>query len=229
MSPYRALLALALVIAAAACDRGTTEPPAGPASFVHELAFVDPPQFGWEGQTLPVVVRGTDTGGEGVPGVRVQFRTVIAAGSLSAADVLTDTLGRAAVDFTLGWDASGWNALEAFIDNPAVAPVQWGISIARRPRVSFERNNVVLARPGAEDTLFARVLDAQGELMLGHSVSFTATEPGVVSFFTIFASGTIRGMLAGVRAERVGSTRVIATHPSGAADTAQVQVLPGTP
>jgi hypothetical protein len=228
MLRFRILLACLPALAWGACH-STSAPPPDPASFVTTLAFVDLPTLAWEGQTVPVVLRAADGGGHGVPDVRVQFRALAPESSLAATTATTDSAGLARVEVTLGWPQSGWNAIEAAIDNPAVAPIQGAISTVRRPRVSFERDSVRLAGVGAHDTLFARVLDAQGELMIGHGVAFVASEPGVVSFYTITVSAARRGMLAGVRGERAGSTRVIATHASGAADTAWVQVLSGTP
>jgi hypothetical protein len=228
MSACRRLWLLLLVVASAACE-GSRLPTEDPGPLVIGLRFVDPPSFAWEGQSVPIQVQAINGDNQGVAGVRVHFRAALPGGVPSEPSAVTDSLGLARVSFTLGPGQNGWNAIEAFVDDPAVAPVRQGISTGARPRISFARDSVVLARTGAADTLFARVLNANGDLMPGESVTFTATNPGVISFFGLMVSGSVRGMMAGVRGEQVGTTRVIATHASGAADTAFVKVLASPP
>lgn len=73
------------------------------------------------------------------------------------------------------------------------------------------------------------MLDASGQLITGESVDFEVTDPDVVSLYPIMTTGSTRSMRAGVTGKAVGTTRVIATHRSGTADTAVVEVRAGAP
>lgn len=218
--------AVLLVLSVAACE----DNPTGLAEQVHSLKPVILTPAGWVGQALPLQFRARDEQGRGVSGVEVFFSATAGGGTLSAASALTDSVGIAEVVLTLGSEGvgpqGGWNAVEARIDGPA-EPALLGISTTPRPRVDFQVDTVFLSRPGGADTLFAGVLNDAGEVIIGESVDFTTPHPEVVSFHGIMTSGTYRGMLTGVRGERSGTTRVVATHRSGAADTVLVQVGPG--
>jgi hypothetical protein len=83
---------------------------------------------------------------------------------------------------------------------------------------------VKLAGIGCQHTFFAKVLD-DGQVAIGSSVEFSLTQQGVVSLFPVTGvTGSYRAMLAHAFAATPGTTQLIATHRSGAADTVTVQV-----
>lgn len=213
--------ALALLLTAA-CERGPTVPSSR--VYTLERIFSESPPL-WEGMTTALAVRALDEQGQPVEGAEVQFSIVRGSGMLAAPSALTDASGQAEVGLTLG---PGENEVQATVNGPA-GPLRLGVSAAVRPTVAFERDSLALAALGCSDELFARVLDPAGQLMLGHSVQFTATPSDLVSFHVVMVTGSTRGMRARIRGERAGTTEIIAKHESGAADTVRVRVLRGDP
>jgi hypothetical protein len=163
----RFLIALSAITALCACE-SSTEPAAPPE--VLEIVAGDA-QVGTVGQTLsePLLVRATDSQGRAVPDVAVLFAAttgeVSAAGSDSAAPsavIRTDSLGEAAVRWTLG---------------PVAGPQSASASVAGLPAVTFGAT----AEPGAAAGL--RVLGGDGQLALPGEVLAESLAVRVVDEF----------------------------------------------
>lgn len=79
-------------------------------------------------------------------------------------------------------------------------------------------DSIFLKGWGCKASLYAQV----GPAAMG--VSYTATDPSILEFYTIRTTGTTRSLRAGLFAVAEGATEVIATHVSGAADTVLVTI-----
>lgn len=213
-------LAATILLALSGCDEG----PVDPADRVQSIEVVSPslslPLIFREGQSIAMQVRASDARGEPVAGAALAFQVVDGGGSVAPSEAVTDESGMAAVTYTPG---SGANAMEMEASGMD-EPVRFALVAQPRVRVDFEEDSVKLAGFGCDHTFFARVLD-QDQLALGSSVQFSVTQEGVVSLQPVItATGNYRAMLADAFAAAPGTTELIATHASGAADTVTVEV-----
>lgn len=215
-----AVLAAAILLAVVGCH----ERPVDPADRVQSIEIVSPslslPLIFVEGRSISMQVRASDARGEPVAGAALTFQVVDGGGSVAPSEAVTDESGMAAVTYTPG---SGANAMEmeaAGLSEPA----RFAIVAQPRVQVDFEEDAVKLAGIGCDHTFFARVL-ANGQLALGSSVQFSATREGMLDLVTVTgATGNYRGMLTAAFGVAPGTTELIATHASGAADTVVVEV-----
>lgn len=214
-----------LLLAAAwlGCAEGPLRPEPTPEERIHELRSGDWRSVAWTGMTLPVSFQATDSAGFGVAGAVIDLEVVKGSGTLSASSAVTDSSGRVSVEITIS--SAGENAVHATArGTPTVAA--WWVPSQPRPRVQLDTDSVHLSGTSCQGSLYAQVLDDQGDLILASSVRFAPTNPGIVSFYSITVTGNYRGMMTGVTAEEPGATSIIATHDSGVADTAFITVAP---
>lgn len=162
-------------------------------------------------------------GGAAMPGVTVDFAVKEGQGTVSPAQAVTDAEGFARATWTLG-AATGPNLVAATVAGTPINAVF--TTETRHPkRVAFQQDSLVVAGLKCQGELFAPVTEG-GALVAADGVNFTSTVPGAVSFAPVMVAGTTRGMRTYVIGEQVGSTQVVATHSSGAADTVAVRVAP---
>jgi hypothetical protein len=205
-----------------ACGDDSTSPPAG----VQALEFAGisgvqgPSGRYYLGTDVLVRVRALDYAGMPAEGERLTF-VPLDGTLLSASEATTGLQGTAEVGMLVVGDAFGVR-IEA--EGARAQPLTVSLEAEPLPEVRFDHDEVRLTAPEERFDLFAQVLDGEGELMLGSSVDFQLTRAGVVRLEGRTATGNYRGMLVAVIAEGEGATKLIATHSSGAADTAEVEV-----
>lgn len=192
-----------------------------PEERVESLRVTRWPGISWAGTSIPIRVEAWDSAGAGVAGVTVDLEMAEAGASLSAVSLVTDSLGR--IDVEIAVERAGANQFIATVRGRDTG-TQWSFEAVPRPRVSFSEDTVRLPGTGCQSTLYAPVLDEHGTVMIGSSVNFVASNPEILSYYSITVTGSYRGMLTGIVAETPGTTSIVATHASGAADTAVVTV-----
>lgn len=175
----------------------------------------------YTGTTVTLHVRAVD--GDGVPAAGELLAFVPLHGTqLSSTTGTTDAVGVTGVEMLNVGDPFGVRVEAA---GSGVAPLELTLRAEPPPEVRFDFDDVRLTEPEESFDLFAQVLDGEGELIIGSSVQFELTEAGVVRLAAgPTATGSYSGMLVAVVAEAEGTTLLVATHRSGAADTAHIEV-----
>ena len=211
-----ALVAVAFVTA---CDEGPAGPPEG-VQTIEWVALGDQTAPFYIGAPVAFRVRALDYAGEPMAGELLRF-VALHETSLSATEVLTDALGEAEVEMRAVGPRFG---LRVEADGSA-DPLILELDAEPPPEVRFDFDQARLESPGEEFSFFAQVLDEEGELMGGSSVTFELAPQGIVTLTSPGTyTGTTSGMRVAVRAEAPGEVMLIATHRSGAADTAHIVV-----
>lgn len=219
------LLPLTLLTTLGACSNAVSgdDDPQSRAATLEAVALSSAPH--WAGDTARLELRVLGREGQPLSGVAVSLRVLSGGGSPVPARVVSDSAGMARARWVLGNE--GVNSLEAVVSGTTLRQ-GYGVMVETRPRVSFTADELVLNGIGCSGELFAQVLRGDA-LVAGDGVQFTAAPAELVSFSTVMTTGTTRGMRRVVRGLQAGVAQVVATHHSGAADTARVQVQPNTP
>ena len=162
---------------------------------------------------LPVVVKVTDSLGNGVGGRAVTFAVATGGGSVGTPNATTNALGLASTTWTLG-AAAGAQSITATAAGLAGSPVAIGasagtvvVSTTVSPRLD------TLTALTATVQLAAQAKDGAGSPMSG-SFTWTSRTPGIAT-----VSGT--GLVTAIAN---GATYVVATEAGGTKDSAQIVV-----
>lgn len=180
---------------------------------------------------VPIEVRVQDTNGRPLAGATVSMRVDAGGGFVTPAESATDADGVVRGSWTLGAGA-GRNVLMVAVVGTSLSKE---FALEARPgfRVTFEKDSLVLPGLGCGEVMYAPVSFNNGTVAEGEEVIFTATQPDLVRLNRPPPSGGFSGlrlsMKSSVISVQVGTTQLIATHKSGAADTAVVTVQPTRP
>jgi hypothetical protein len=224
MRTLRPAIALAAAVAAlAGCDTilGTTD--RSPEARVSQL-FMEEQQIGpqWVGFDFPFQVFALDQFFVPVPGARIVFTATRDDAVVFADTVTTDDEGWAGS--VIRPTSPGIHVYTARVLGRQVE-LSLALNVHGTPTISFQPAEVTLPGVGSEAALFARVLDAEGNVVPGAQVTFSASPVGIVSFHAAPSPPEGEaGMRIRVRGEAPGETTVTATHVTGAMGTARVNV-----
>ncbi|MEZ4415194.1 MAG: Ig-like domain-containing protein [Gemmatimonadota bacterium] len=165
-------------------------------------------QSGVAGSPLPqpIVAQVTDAAGQGLPGVSVAWQVARGGGSLSAPVTVTDALGRASVQWTLGAVAG---TQQLTVSAGALSPVAV-VAIASAGSVAEVRVTPASTSlsPGEERQFLASPVDAAGNPVTGVSVTWTTSNAGVA---TVSSAGLVLAKAAGDAQIRAAAGGVVGT------------------
>ncbi|HEV3049850.1 MAG TPA: Ig-like domain-containing protein, partial [Longimicrobium sp.] len=204
----------AFALAAAACDSSTTPPvpPKPPVPARIDVVSGDA-QMAVVGTELPqpLGVRVLDEVGKPVPGQAVEFRVVAGGGSVSAASAQTDANGEARGRWTLGTVAGDTQRVEARVgQGTAAAAVFSAVGGPGAPvRASLAPASLSFIVVGERIPLAVAAYDAYGNPVPDVPASVVSRDGAVVRL----DSGAV-AVSAGL-----GTTRIVAILPGGAADS----------
>lgn len=218
-SRHLVLAAPLALLAATGCGESAPSLPVAQAWTVQPYAVGD--NRAWQQIPKETGVRVVDASNQPVAGEEIRLVVGSGTGTLSTGTATTDAQGLATFTYTPLSESSAIDvyARETF----KIGTVSF--VAGARPSVSYEQDDVTVAL-GCTQGLFARVLRPDGSLWSGETVGFLRTAPGVASFQNVIgATGSTSGMRANLKGEQVGETLLVATHPSGVADTARVSVV----
>ncbi len=200
---------------------GPTVPPAPSAPAAANLVLVSGnSQSGVAGQALanPLVVEVTDSNGNPVQGVTVNFAVTAGGGSLSAIQATTTPSGMASVAWTLG--AAGTNTATAFSGSLAGSPITFNATAtaatstpASLAMVSGSGQTGVAGK-ALPNPLVVEVTDSNGNPVQGVTVNFAVTAGG--------------GSLSAIQATTTPSGMASVTWTLGAAGTNTVTATSGS-
>jgi subtilisin family serine protease len=221
-----ALLLLATLVVTATCARDASGPVTPIPAEVAPLAGNG--QAGTAGTSLPqpLVALVTEADGTPVRGVTVTWRVTAGGASVSASSIATDSLGRAAVQVTLGTTA-GLNA-DTVVANVGQLPTPGVFTATAMPaapaqvsRVSGDGQTGTVGQPLA-DSLIVVVRDVYGNAAGGVSVGWLLTAgAGSLSAATVTTNAAGRAAVAWT----IGT----AAGPSSDSAAASVTGLAGSP
>jgi hypothetical protein len=170
----------------------------------------------------PIEVQVLNRAGQGVPGIRVEFRVAIGAGGVSESNAVTDSTGRASVTFIPG--SQGANRLDAVVE-------RWNLSASWATYAIYPRTLVLVPDRIQMDSVGdwsmteTHVFDPNvgpGRILALHP-DWALTDSTIVELCVQMTTGTYRGMRRLIHALRPGTTQIIARYKD-AADTAVVTV-----
>jgi len=172
----------------------------------------------------PVVVRVTDSLGNGVSGRSVTFAVATGGGSVGTASATTDATGSAGTTWTLG--AAGAQSLTATATGLLGSPLTVTASISAGGTTTVTPHLDTLTALGGTFLLVAQARDTVGNPVAG-SFTWVSLAPAIA---TVSTTGLVTAVAN-------GSTSVVVTEAGGTKDTAlivvqqriaTIQVTPGT-
>ncbi len=199
--------------------------PLTPPAALRRWAGDDQTGVAGEGLGAPLIVSVEDAAGSGVPGIAVGWTVTEGGGSLSATSTLSDASGLATVDWTLG-SVAGTNRVRAFASGlPFSSFVATGTS-GPLAQILVSPSTLQL-ESGNTHLLSGTPADANGNPVLGHTVSWSTSDDQVI---TIDGSGMLTAVGPGtatVTATAAGATGSASVNVASPSESlAQVYVVP---
>ena len=215
----------ALLLTLPACGGDSSGPSVGPPETLSPVTGGN--QTGTAGRSLtdPLVVKVSDSKGQAISGVGVNFTVVAGTGTLGAGSVQTSADGTASTTWTLGREAGAEQRVNATVQKQGGSTLTVSFSATARAgaatalaRVSGDAQQGGAGAP-LRDSLVVRVTDEFGNGVQGITVTWSAQGGGTVSPATSVSDATGRATTRVTMGDALGSVSVTASAPSVPAAT----------